>query len=292
MQFSYLILRKVTNPTADFQRLKRITHAISIIIPLCYSGLMYYTVKFGISVMVTCGLKNTENSLLGLSRCWPILMLPFSYYNCYSLYRNSYKLVQSDVQYFLIQYTFYLFFFGLYLFYGLGLSVASLFTEFISNEELEMTYVHLRESFLVLKLAQLVALLFVTFLPRNATIKLQYILCKCFFKTQPRVVPIVHIEQMDEEKLLSNSINSKYYSAVSKERKESNKAIIGKITKDEQFKRGYNAGILEKKTTFVLKTSYHLINVLLMSLCSVFQRENINGDNLIIEEEISNLSKE
>lgn len=42
------------------------------------------------------------------------------------------------------------------------------------------------------------------------------------------------------------------------------------FTSDEQFKAGYNPAVLKKQSTLVLKTSFHVINLILMSMCQVF----------------------
>lgn len=46
---------------------------------------------------------------------------------------------------------------------------------------------------------------------------------------------------------------------------------IGVFMSDEDFKAQYNPQVLKKQTTLVLKTSFHLINVILMGICSVFK---------------------
>lgn len=272
MLLSYLVLRKVTDPTANFASLTRKAHAIATLIPTLYCAALYFTVKFGISVMVTCGTKSSESSAVGISRCWPILMLPFSCYFCFNLYRNSYSLVYQDVQYFLIQYTFYLFFFGLFLFYGLGLSIASIFLEFISNEEMKRTLTLLRQSYLIVKLVQLLSLIIVIVLPRKTTVTLQRAVCKCFYKKAPRVEEVIKVEHLSEQRplMLTMSINSKADSALPKQRTASNRAAVKQETNDEMFKKAYDPVTLEKKTTLVLKTSFHLANIILMSLCSIF----------------------
>jgi len=38
-------------------------------------------------------------------------------------------------------------------------------------------------------------------------------------------------------------------------------------TSDEEFKKGYSSNVLEKQSTLVLKTSFHLINYILMGMC-------------------------
>lgn len=48
------------------------------------------------------------------------------------------------------------------------------------------------------------------------------------------------------------------------------KFIVGGSIKDAEFKAHYEPLILEKQSTLVLKTSFHLINIVLMGLCSVF----------------------
>ena len=40
---------------------------------------------------------------------------------------------------------------------------------------------------------------------------------------------------------------------------------------DEDFKKQYNPNVLKKQSTLVLKTSFHLINLILMGMCSVFE---------------------
>jgi hypothetical protein len=171
MQFSYLILRKVTDITANFKRLTSLTHMISIGIPVSYGIIVLFTVKYGISVMVTCGIKSTEN-YAGVIRCWPILMLPFCLYNYWNLYKKTPALVKSTVKYFLIQYSFFLFFFGIYVVYGLSLSLAALFMHFLSNDNLNDTYILVRHIFLILKVAQFASLIFVVSLTKKATLRL------------------------------------------------------------------------------------------------------------------------
>ena len=39
---------------------------------------------------------------------------------------------------------------------------------------------------------------------------------------------------------------------------------------DEEFKNNFDPRIRERQHTFMLRTSYHLINIILMSLCSIF----------------------
>ena len=46
---------------------------------------------------------------------------------------------------------------------------------------------------------------------------------------------------------------------------------IDHTTSDEAFKANYSPDILSRKSTLTLKTSFHLINVTLISLCKVFQ---------------------
>lgn len=46
---------------------------------------------------------------------------------------------------------------------------------------------------------------------------------------------------------------------------------INIFVSDEEFKANYNPNVLKKQTTLVLKTSFHLINILLMGMCSVFK---------------------
>jgi len=46
--------------------------------------------------------------------------------------------------------------------------------------------------------------------------------------------------------------------------------VVAGAIKDEEFKALYEPIVLEKQSTLVLKTSFHLINIILMALCSVF----------------------
>ena len=39
---------------------------------------------------------------------------------------------------------------------------------------------------------------------------------------------------------------------------------------DEEFKASYNPNLLRKQSTLVLRTSFHLINFILMGLCHTF----------------------
>ena len=56
----------------------------------------------------------------------------------------------------------------------------------------------------------------------------------------------------------------------SKERDRSSKKI-DMFVSDEEFKANYNPVILQKQSTLVLKTSFHLINIILMALCQTFK---------------------
>lgn len=57
----------------------------------------------------------------------------------------------------------------------------------------------------------------------------------------------------------------------------SSKKITHKIT-DNDFKANYSPIALQKQTTLVLKTSFHLINYILMGMCQVFK--NIHDKKL------------
>lgn len=46
---------------------------------------------------------------------------------------------------------------------------------------------------------------------------------------------------------------------------------INRFVSDEEFKANYNPNILQKQSTLVLKTSFHLINYILMGMCQTFK---------------------
>jgi hypothetical protein len=46
--------------------------------------------------------------------------------------------------------------------------------------------------------------------------------------------------------------------------------LVHKKIRDSQFKANYDPAVLQKKTTLVLKTSFHLINYILMGMCEMF----------------------
>jgi hypothetical protein len=50
------------------------------------------------------------------------------------------------------------------------------------------------------------------------------------------------------------------------------KKIITHSVDDEKFKTQYEGTAVRDQSTFVLKANFHLINVILMSLCSVFSK--------------------
>ena len=43
-------------------------------------------------------------------------------------------------------------------------------------------------------------------------------------------------------------------------------------TSDEEFKANYSPEVLNRKSTLMLKTSFHIINMILMGLCKVFKQ--------------------
>ena len=74
-------------------------------------------------------------------------------------------------------------------------------------------------------------------------------------------------ESFESEDFLSSQ-GSIYLGANANARSSSIK--INRFVSDEEFKANYSPVILQKQTTLVLKTSFHLINYILMGLCQVF----------------------
>jgi hypothetical protein len=60
-----------------------------------------------------------------------------------------------------------------------------------------------------------------------------------------------------------------------KEKTLSNSAKLNVEAKNnkDNFKMGYDQIVLQDKSTVVLSTSFHLINIILMGLCSVFKKD-------------------
>lgn len=56
-----------------------------------------------------------------------------------------------------------------------------------------------------------------------------------------------------------------------KNQSSSTKLNVDAKNNSENFKRGYEQIVLQEKSTVVLSTSFHLINIILMGLCSVFK---------------------
>jgi hypothetical protein len=50
-----------------------------------------------------------------------------------------------------------------------------------------------------------------------------------------------------------------------------NKKLIDAFIPDEEFKANYSAGVLKRQSTLSLKTSFHLVNLVLMGMCQVFK---------------------
>jgi hypothetical protein len=70
-----------------------------------------------------------------------------------------------------------------------------------------------------------------------------------------------------DENILRKTYRKIQFKAVSQK-------YIGVDTSDDEFKENYknfNPNILKKKSTLVLKTSFHLINYVLMGMCQMFK---------------------
>lgn len=81
------------------------------------------------------------------------------------------------------------------------------------------------------------------------------------------------IEGKKSEKF--NEFNESYFSDEEEfqdKKSAAKKKKIDIFMSDEDFKKQYNSDVLKKQTTLVLKTSFHLINLILMGMCSVFKR--------------------
>ena len=50
-----------------------------------------------------------------------------------------------------------------------------------------------------------------------------------------------------------------------------NKNKISANVTDEEFKANYSQGVLKRQSTLTLKTSFHLVNLVLMGICQVFK---------------------
>ena len=59
---------------------------------------------------------------------------------------------------------------------------------------------------------------------------------------------------------------------------------INKYVTDDDFKANYSPVILQKQSTLVLKTSFHLINYILMGLCQVFENIKAFSQSSLISE--------
>ncbi|CDW79635.1 phosphatidylinositol phosphate kinase pipk5 [Stylonychia lemnae] len=83
-------------------------------------------------------------------------------------------------------------------------------------------------------------------------------------------VTYISPEQIQRMRKCFSRQRTKNQEVPSRSSRGNNQKRVNFMISDEDFKKGYSPNILQKSSTLVLKTSFHLINYILMGMCQTF----------------------
>lgn len=190
---------------------------------------------------LSCGIEASAKRWSGLFMSYPIFLLPYVIFNYIKLGKIP-QLFKSAVTYFIFQYYFYLTFYYLY-------NIAVLFTGILLVMK-EESGTELRIALDVLDQLQILALIISINLSDNSINKI-----RSFFGMSRK--------SSIKEPLLNKE--GSFHSSSS--------VVTGDI-EDSEFINRYDADILKRHSMLQLKTSFHLINSLLIGICHMFKEKD------------------
>lgn len=84
----------VQKPTRSHKSIQVAAHASSFLAMLASALTVWYTLGYGVSLSLTCGIAlNHDTTYDVIVRMWPILFIPLVGYNYYYLLRRTPKLI-------------------------------------------------------------------------------------------------------------------------------------------------------------------------------------------------------
>eukprot|EP00347_Sterkiella_histriomuscorum_P022007 403332010 len=282
--FSYLVKKMVTSPTSNFQSLTMTAHIVTILSSCVFSLAIFLTFGFGLSSTLTCGISMSKEKSYGdFVRCWPIFLLPICIYHFVFLQREVPSLIRSSYSVFVI-------FFAAYVITRTILIIIfNVYPDYSYHDLSHLAvYVDMRAAVVCLKQLQVSCLIVMTALSTEKIKKVR----QCFKKTRTRNQDKDLLRNDEDEDSFesesafsdfSNPQNQDGTNTVKTQRTRGSSKKINYQISDEEFKANYSPVILQKQSTLVLKTSFHLINYILMGMCQTFKniQASVTKENLL-----------
>ncbi|CDW82893.1 1-phosphatidylinositol-4-phosphate 5-kinase [Stylonychia lemnae] len=247
---SMLVLRKVNNPTNNLKILHITAHAITVLVSICALLGIYYSFGFGLSVKLFI----KQWSLYMIFQI-TYVVLRFFLVLVFSLAQKDYDQLVDQPGYLIIR---------LLVMFMQQLSISSLIVVLaISPERLKkfrFCWHTKRESEFSTEATQGI-------ITNRDTRK---------FTKNPYQLEDIKEDLEDDvtqggDALTSTETKVNFNKMMNRQTQKK----IDRYWTDEEFKAKYSPSVLKKQTTLVLKTSFHLINIILMGMCAVFkQRTN------------------
>jgi hypothetical protein len=204
--------------------------------------------------------------------------VPYLIYKSLRLTENVPGFIAKSFSYYALQIIVYVLFFSIRMIASFILQTVSVTVMMDNNDVPVHANIRIRDLQILLMTAEIIFLAFIISLgPAHFSHFIKRCLPRCLYENKHLLRLENRLERQGTNELgMVDTIEN----ADSGERKDGKKVKFGDdhvyehFDDDDIFKQGYSAQQLRKSSTLVLKTSFHLINYIMMSVCHVmFENE-------------------